>query len=136
MNIFANVHVYVHVYVYVYVWILCGFWAASYWSVSYWCLSNRWQQPLLQRPLTRVVSSIYRSIFFLRYWCLSNRWEQPLPQRPLKLKKHQAGENRGRNFAKNHDFVPVSINSFDFKQEFYLIFWGDLYGRLPGFWGG
>ena len=57
--------------------------------------------------------------FFLRYWCLSNRWEEPLPQRPLKLKKHHALRNRGRNFAKNHDFVPVSINSFDFKQEFY-----------------
>ena len=33
--------------------------------------------------------------------------------------KIRAGGNRGRNFAKNHDFVPVSINSFDFKQEFY-----------------
>ena len=30
-----------------------------------------------------------------------------------------ASENRGRNFVKNHDFAPVSIYSFDFKQEFY-----------------
>ncbi len=37
----------------------------------------------------------------------------------IEIEKISAPRNRGRNFAKNHDFVPVSINSFDFKQEFY-----------------
>ena len=84
----------------------------------------------------RVLSAPFTHQFFFTLLVSFESLGAAVAATAIEIEKTCARENRGRNFAKNHDFVPVSINSFDFKQAFLLIFWGDLYGRLPGFWGG
>ena len=111
---------YMYMYMYMY---MCGFCVDSGQLLTGQCLTGVFQIAGSSRCCNgrrRVLSAQFTDQFFFTLLVSFESLGGAVAATAIgKTKKHRTPRNRGRNFAKNHDFVPVSINSFDFKQEFY-----------------